>query len=249
MRLYETDFNYTLRKVIRMGINVTDYRYLLDAMFGSDSKGGVDSFGRFRVNNANSKSVQSQLRAAGIDTNSKQYKRVMSEMAKHPMAMTNIQGIKNLMQNYDSDGDLISPVSGLSGMDATNIPISQRHVLINIPEKSRQEMFDNAKREFLEENGVANGDTTKRSDVFYNYQKEAKKQDRLKGSWTLEQYERQYNQAFADAVKAADPTWKPGKDIPKGALDGITRESIEKTLVETQGQYGETFKRGIDYRL
>ena len=56
------------------------------------------------------------------------------------------------------------------------------YVLINIPEKYRQEMFDNAKREFLEENGIANGDTTKRSDVFLNYQKGAKKADRLKGS-------------------------------------------------------------------
>lgn len=44
------------------------------------------------------------------------------------------------------------------------------------------------KREFLEENGIANGDTTKRSDVFYHYQKSVQKQDRLKGTWTLEQY-------------------------------------------------------------
>ncbi len=110
-------------------------------------------------------------------------------------------------------------------------------------------MFDNAKREFLEEKGVANGDTTKRSDVFYHYQKGAKKQDRLKGTWTLEQYERQYNKAFEEAVKAADPAWKPGKDIPAGALDGITRESIEKSLVKTQGQYGETFTRGLDLKL
>ena len=27
--------------------------------------------------------------------------------------------------------------------------------------------------------------------------------------------------------KAADPTWKAGKPIPAGALDGITRESVE----------------------
>lgn len=224
---------------------IMDYSFLFQSM---NKSSGVDSFGRFRVNNANSKAVQSQLRAAGIDTNSKQYKRVMSEISKHPLAMTNIQGIKNLMQSYDADGDLISP-SGIAGMDATNIPLSKRHVLINIPEKNRQEMFDNAKREFLEENGVANGDTTKRSDVFLNYQKGAKKADRLKGTWTLEQFERQYNKAFEDAVKAADPTWKPGKKIPAGALDGITRESIEKSLVKTQGQYGETFTRGMDFRI
>ena len=122
-------------------------------------------------------------------------------------------------------------------------------LVINIPEKNRQEMFDNAKREFLEENGIANGDTTKRSDVFYHYQKNAKKQDRLKGTWTLEQYERQYNKAFYEAAKAADPTWKPGKEIKAGALDGITREAIDKSLTVTMGQYGETFQRGVDIKL
>lgn len=227
---------------------ISDYGFLFQSMNRSS---GIDSFGRFNLSNINSKSIQSQLRAAGINTNSKAYKRVVGDMMKAGggRGITNIQGIKNLMQNYDEDGDYISPVTGLAGMDATNIPLSQRHVIIDIPEKNRQEMFDNAKREFLQEKGVANGDTTKRSDVFYHYQKGAKKQDRLKGTWTLEQCERQYNKAFEQAVKAADPTWKPGKDIPAGALDGITRESIDKSLVKTMGQYGETFTRGVDLRL
>ena len=33
--------------------------------------------------------------------------------------------------------------------------------------------------------------------------------------------------AAAEAAKAADPTWRAGKPIPAGALDGITRESVE----------------------
>ena len=225
---------------------IMDYGFLFKNMPGSKQSSGVDSFGRFKVGNAGSKAVQSQLRAAGIDTNSKQYKRVMAEISKHPMSTANIQGIKNLMKSYDSDGDFISPVTGLAGMDATNIPISQRHKIINVSETNRQEMFDNTKREFLEENGVMNGDTTKRSDVFYNYQKSVPKQDRLKGTWTLEQYETAYRQAFYDAAKAADSGWKPGKPIKEGTLDGITRESVERYLVKTNGQYGETFKKGLD---
>lgn len=43
----------------------------------------------------------------------------------------------------------------------------------------------------------------------------------------MEQYEHQYRQAFVEAAKAADPTWRAGKPIPAGALDGITRESVE----------------------
>lgn len=50
-------------------------------------------------------------------------------------------------------------------------------------------------------------------------------------------------------VKAADPTWEPGKKIKAGALDGITREEIDKSLTVTNGQYGETFKRGFDMKL
>jgi hypothetical protein len=196
----------------------------------------------------NSSSVQSQLKAAGINTNSKQYKAAIKQMMSNANGLmySNIQCIKNLMSSYDEDGDYIDPTTGLSGLDATNIPISQRHVIIDVDEKNRQEMFDNAKREFLQENGIANGDTTRRSEVFRNYQRSVGKSDRLKGSWTLEQYERQYNKAFYEAAKAADPSWEPGKQIKAGALDGITREAIDTSLVKTNGQYGETFKRGLD---
>ena len=227
---------------------ITDYAFLFQ---NSSGKSAFNPIGSFQLSQLNSSAVQSQLKAAGINTNSKQYKTVISKMMQNANGMmyTNPAAIKNLMKNYDKDGDYISPATGLAGMDATDIPISQRHVIIDIPEKNRQQMFDNAKREFLEENGIANGDTTKRSDVFYHYQKFAKKRDRLKGTWTLEQYERQYNQAFYDAAKAADPTWKPGKTIKAGALDGITREQIDKSLTVTMGQYGEIFKRGFDLKL
>ena len=31
-------------------------------------------------------------------------------------------------------------------------------------------MFDNVKKEYIQENGVSNGDTTKRSDILKDYQ-------------------------------------------------------------------------------
>lgn len=88
-------------------------------------------------------------------------------------------------------------------------------------------MFELTKREFLRENGVGNGDTTNRSDVYLNLYRKIHKNDRLAAGNTLEQYERVYTQAFVNAVKAVNPKWKPGDLIPEGALDGITRESIE----------------------
>lgn len=42
-------------------------------------------------------------------------------------------------------------------------------------------------------------------------------------------------QAFVDVVKTIDLKWKPGKPIPSGALDGITRESIDNSFVKSGG--------------
>lgn len=91
-------------------------------------------------------------------------------------------------------------------------------------------MFEQTKKEFLRENGVANGDTTKRSDVYTNMYRKVQKNDRLAAGYTMEQYERAYRQALVEAVKKADPSWKVGKSIPSGALDSITRESVENAM-------------------
>ena len=60
-----------------------------------------------------------------------------------------------------------------------------------------------------------------------------KKNDRLAAGYTMEQYERAYRQAFLGAAKKADPEWKNGKPILSGALDGITRESVEANMKKT----------------
>ena len=93
-------------------------------------------------------------------------------------------------------------------------------------------MFDNVKREFIKENGISNGDTTKRSDIFKDYQLSVSKDKRLSGTWTLEQYEGQYRAAMYAAVKSANPNWKPGQKFDTSILDNVTRESVESTLVK-----------------
>ena len=126
---------------------ITDYAFLFQ---NSSGKSAFNPIGSFQLSQLNSSAVQSQLKAAGINTNSKQYKTVISKMMQNANGMmyTNPAAIKNLMKNYDKDGDYISPATGLAGMDATDIPISQRHVIIDIPEKSRQEMFDKLPEEY-----------------------------------------------------------------------------------------------------
>ena len=205
---------------------ITDYAFLFQKSFGTS---GVNAIGSFQLSQLNSSSVQAQLKAAGINTNSKQYKSAVKQMmsAGNGAMYGNIQGIKNLMSHYDKDGDYINPVNGLAGLLVTDENESSRKRIISIPDSSKEEMYELAKKEFLNENGTLNGDTTKRESVYNNLYRKMDKDDRLSAGWTMEQYEHQYRQAFAEAAKAADPTWRAGKPIPAGALDGITRESVE----------------------
>ena len=70
----------------------------------------------------------------------------------------NIQGIKNLMKSYDKDGDYIDPTTGLAGLLVTEENEGSRKRIITIPESSKDEMFEQTKKEFLRENGVLNGE-------------------------------------------------------------------------------------------
>ncbi|MGL5272471.1 MAG: DUF3879 family protein, partial [Phocaeicola sp.] len=107
---------------------------------------------------------------------------------------------------------------------------NSRKRIISIPESSKEEMFEQEKKEFLCENGVLNGDTTKRSDVYTNMYRKVKKDDRLAAAYTMNQYERAYRQAFIAEVKKADASWELGKPVKSGVLDGITRESVEANM-------------------
>jgi hypothetical protein len=158
----------------------------------------------------------------------------------------NIQGIKNLMSQYDEDGDYIDPTTGLAGLLVTEENATSRKTLISIPESSLDDMFELTKKEFLQENGMGNGDTTKRSDVYTALYKKTTKNDRLKAGYTLSQYEKAYTHAFIAAVKEAEPTWKAGQPIPSGALDGITRESVESQLSKSGNALSVS---SIDYKI
>lgn len=185
-----------------------------------------------------------------INTNSKQYKAAakdflaahraeVAKMSPQEKRMYELFGgeenyMRNVMKMYNSDGDFVGP-GGIvvPGMVVNGIPESERHQIIDISEEARQKMFDETKRHFLQEYGVANGDTTKRSEVFREFQLSIPKEDRLKGTWTLGQYEKAYRQAFYDAAKATDPNWELGMPFGKKVLDSVTRESVDNALVKS----------------
>ena len=63
--------------------NITNYSFLFQSMFGgTKTTWGTGSTlpGVFQFSQLNSSAIQSQLKAAGIDTNSKQYKAVIQQM-------------------------------------------------------------------------------------------------------------------------------------------------------------------------
>ncbi len=198
--------------------NITNYAFLFQSMFGGTKSTwgtGATLPGVFQFSQLNSASIQSQLKAAGIDTSSKQYKAVMQQMTKNGCTggmFTNVQAIKNLMKQYNSNGEYVNPVNGLTGLEVTDATGDSYKKIIDIPESSKDEMFEQTKKEFLQENGVANGDTTKRSDVYTNMYWKVPKNDRLSAGYTMEQYERTYRNAFYTAAKEADPTW--GSESP-----------------------------------
>ena len=107
--------------------------------------------------------------------------------------------------------------------------------IIEVPESSKDKMFEAEKNNFLNNNGM--GDGKGKTEIYMDMYKQMKSDDRLSAGWTLGQYHKAYAQAFKSAIKTVDPTWDYGKAIPSGVLDGITRESVESQLVKS----GNTF--------
>lgn len=216
-------------------MNVGDMSSLLQLIYGRNNNSS-NAFGMVPVSSLNSPQGRAMLAKAGINVNSKQYQAALATMTSAGGGVggyTNIQCIKNLMSGFDKDGDDIDPTTGLAGLLITDKNRASSKRFISIPESSKEEMFQLMKKEFLRENGVCNGDTTKRGDVYTNLYRKMEKNDRLAAGHTLMQYERQYRSAFYDAVKATNPKWELGMKIPAGALDGIIRESVEAGLVQS----------------
>ena len=221
--------------------NITNYSFLFQSMFGgTKTTWGTGSTlpGVFQFSQLNSSSIQSQLKAAGIDTSSKQYKAVIQQMAKDGCTgsmFTNVQSIKNLMKNYNSRGEWVDPDTGLTGLLVTDETGDSYKKIIDVPESSKDKMFEAVKNNFLNNNGM--GDGKGKTEIYMDMYKQMKSDDRLSAGWTLGQYHKAYAQAFKSAIKTVDPTWDYGKAIPSGVLDGIIRESVESQLVKS----GNTF--------
>ena len=71
--------NYSIKEGEFMS-KITDYGFLFQQMFGTKGTKSTSAIGSFQLSQLNSSSIQSQLKAAGIDTNSAQYKAAIKQM-------------------------------------------------------------------------------------------------------------------------------------------------------------------------
>ena len=146
--------------------------------------------------------------------------------------------MKGHMQWYDSKGNMLNGPGGIAGMSMDGVSLKEAHQIIDVPDEWKEKMFQETKRHYIQENGVSNGDTTKRSSIFEGYQRSTSIDKRLKGTWTLGQYEQAYKVAFYNAVKSANPNWQIGQSFDSSILDKVSREDVEASLQKAQSEYG-----------
>jgi len=179
--------------------NITNYGYHVQSMGGAT---GSTLPGMFQFSQLNSSSIQSRLKAAGIDTGSRQYKAVIRQMAKDGCTgsmFTCVQAIKNLMKNYNARGEWVEPTTGLTGLLVTDETGDSYKRMIDIPESSKDKMFEYVKNNYIEKNGMADG--AGKTEIYMDMYKEMDKDDRLSAGWTLGEYRKAYSQAFVSAIK------------------------------------------------
>ena len=208
--------------------NITNYDYHVQKMGGGT---GSALPGMFQFSQLNSSSIQARLKAAGIDTGSRQYKAVIRQMAKDGCTgsmFTCVQAIKNLMKNYNARGEWVEPTTGLTGLLVTDETGDSYKRMIDIPENSKEKMFEYVKNNYIEKNGMADG--AGKTEIYMEMYKQMDRDERLSAGWTLGEYRKAYSQAFVSAIKEVDPAWTYGKAIPSDVLEGITREFVEVNL-------------------
>ena len=139
--------------------------------------------------------------------------------------------LKIRMNDYDVDGERIDPVTGLAGLMSNDIPLEERHQIIDIPDDIRQRLFDEVKEGYLQEYGLLEEYTQNRSELYRECLELIPKGERLKASWTIEQYERQYSQAINDCICETNPLWEWGMPFDGGIIEQIKRDDIEKRII------------------
>jgi len=210
---------------------ITDYAFLFQ------NNSSTTSVNNIKLSSLSSPGGLKQLKNAGINVNSKQFKAALAHMQKASAQSganyTNLQAIKNMMSNFDSDGDMIDATTGLAGTIVTNETAEKSRKIVSISEDTRKYVFEELKKEFINEKGINNGDTTNRNEWYTRVQRETAKSDRLAASHTLSQYEKQYRKAMQDAIRKSDSSWTSGKSFDASIIENLSFENVEKRIKQS----------------
>lgn len=136
--------------------------------------------------------------------------------------------LKDRMKDFDEDGDRLN-FFGIAGMEPNGKDVSAFHVIIPIAEPYRQALFDYEKERFITSYGLSRNDAKKQA-IFRDYQLSIEKEDRLKGSWTMNQYDRAYCTALLSIIQSTDRKWELGDEFDTAVLENITREQVERRI-------------------
>ncbi|MBO4913623.1 MAG: DUF3879 family protein [Oscillospiraceae bacterium] len=188
-------------------------------------------------------SSKSGTNAIGTKSNSyKVTKQTSSSSVAQMMDLSTLGGtskksqrtLQKLAKTASYGGGLLdsgtSSTSSVSDLFSADIPASGQQI-VKVPESTRQALFDETKRQFIENNGSADEKSAQRAEIYQDYLKGTSKKNQASGTWTLSQYESQYRDAMKDAIKASNPSWKEGQPFNAKALDSVTRTGVENRLV------------------
>ena len=104
-------------------------------------------------------------------------KKVMATYAEQKKNGNNVNATNLALKYLNEDADFSDVMHQLFSNIRPMRILHRKHKIISIPESSREEMYELTKREFLQNNGIQNGDTTKRGDVYNNLYKKMSMKD------------------------------------------------------------------------
>lgn len=94
------------------------------------------------------------------------------------------------LKEFDSDG-YMQNIFGVSGMDVGRVPLEERAVIIPVGEEYKKRLFE-FERSLCKDSLEGRRNIDEKSRIYRDFQLSLKKEDRLKGTYTLSRYERRF---------------------------------------------------------
>ncbi len=131
------------------------------------------------------------------------------------------------LKEFDSDGYMLN-IFGVSGMDVGRVPLEERAVIIPVAEEYKKRLFE-FERKLSTEPFEGRRNIDEKSRIYRDCQLSLKKEDRLKGTYTLTRYERRF---FELLSADCDITYEEAMERIKVSPDSKTLELLMDPVVD-----------------